>query len=285
MTEPPVERVDTAMASIREAVERQLGTERPVAPEVDPASLVRFSASLPSELSDNERERLSARAEELQPWLQGPFLLGGDLVVGGAWRNDHRWIQLGEQLPADMSGMRVLDVGSNAGYDPFMFRLRGADYVLGCEPFQFIEQAHFLESVYDSGVDFQKLAWQELDPEQHGTFDLVHCNGVLYHEREPLALVERLGRMASPGGTVMLGSMMLEDPSLSEYARFVPGSYYGDETWWWVPGRLALRWMLETSGLDVVDVLEVFPGPPGEFRTVNGYLRATRADRGPGPST
>jgi hypothetical protein len=52
-----------------------------------------------------------------------------------------------------------------------------------------------------------------------------------------------------------------------------------------VPGRLALRWMLETCGLDVVDMLEVFPGPPGEFRTVNGYLRATRADRAPGPLT
>jgi tRNA (mo5U34)-methyltransferase len=285
MTDPPVERLDTAMASIREAVERQLGTERPVAADVDPASLVRFSDSLPSDLPDDERARLAARAEELQPWLQGPFLLGGDLVIGGAWRNDQRWIQLGEQLPTDMSGMRVLDVGSNAGYDPFMFRSRGADYVLGCEPFQFIEQARFLESIYDTGVDFQQLAWQQLDPEQHGTFDLVHCNGVLYHEREPLALVERLGRMTAPGGTVLLGSMMLEDPSLSEYARFVPGGYYGDETWWWVPGRLALRWMLETCGLDVVDVLEVFPGPPGEFRTVNGYLRATRADRAPGPLT
>ena len=59
-------------------------------------------------------------------------------------------------------------MGSNAGYDPFMFKLRGADHVLACEPFEFIEQALFLESVYRSGVDFQRIGWQQLDPETTG---------------------------------------------------------------------------------------------------------------------
>jgi tRNA (mo5U34)-methyltransferase len=267
-----------AMAELRGAVADQLGTERPEAATVDPGEVVRFSPDLPTELSRSEREQLAAQAEALQPWLQGPFLLGGDLVVGGAWRNDLRWRALGPELPDDLSGLRVLDVGSNAGYDPFMFALRGAEHVLACEPYQFIEQARFLESIYRSGVDFQQIGWQSLDRDEHGVFDLVHCHGVLYHELDPAGLVRRLRELTAPGGTVLLGSMMLADAMLAEYARFVPGSYYGDPTWWWVPGRLALRWLVETSGLDVEDDFGEHPGPPGEFETVNGYLRASRAD-------
>jgi tRNA (mo5U34)-methyltransferase len=284
MTDAPLEELDDAMAGIRRAVEGQLGTERPAWADVDPASLPRFSPDLPDQLSEDERERLLARAEELQPWLQGPFLVGGDLVIGGAWRNDHRWVVLDAELPRSLSGSSVLDVGSNAGYDPFMFNLRGADRVLGCEPFEFIEQAHFLESIYQTGVDFQRIPWQELDPERHGTFDLVHCHGVLYHEPNPMGLLARLWQLTAPGGTLLLGSMMLADPTQSEYARYVPLSYYGDPTWWWVPGRLVLRWLVETAGFDVDKAFGESPGPPGEFETINGYVRGIRADRPPVPA-
>ncbi len=266
-----------AMAAIRRDVERQLGVERTVAAEVDPASVVRFAADLPSELDPSAREELAARAEELQPWLQGPFLLGGDLVIGGAWRNDQRWIGLADHVP-DLTDRTVLDIGSNAGYDPFMFKLRGAGYVLACEPFEFIRQARFLESVYHSGVDLRQLGWEDLHPEEHGRFDLVHCHGVLYHDPHPSLLLERLREMLTDDGTLLFGSMMLGSPEVSEYARYVPGSYYGDETWWWVPGRLAMRWMLDAAGLEVHEEFSVSEGPAGEFHVVNGYFRATRKE-------
>lgn len=278
------QRVDDALASIREAVERQLGTGRPPAVDGDPGTLVRFSEDLPDELDPEERQSLADRAEQLQPWLQGPFLLGGDLVIGGTWRNDQRWVTLGDMLPSDLSGRRVLDVGCNAGYDPFMFRLRGADHVLGCEPFDFIEQARFLESIYRTGAEFQRIGWQQLSPERQGRFDLVHCHGVLYHELNPMGLLARLAEMTAPGGTALIGSMMLADPRLSEHMRFVPTSYYGDDTWWWVPGRLALRWMIESCGFDVESEFGEAPGPPGEFRTINGYFKATRSERPPAAS-
>jgi tRNA (mo5U34)-methyltransferase len=285
MSEPEAQRVDEALASLRGAAERQLGTARPPAVDGDPGALVRFSEDLPDELADEERHSLSARAEKLQPWLQGPFLLGGDLVVGGTWRSDRRWARLDGALGDGISGRRVLDVGCNAGYDSFMFRLRGAEHVLGCEPFEFIEQARFLESIYRTGAEFEPIGWQELSPERHGLFDIVHCHGVLYHELNPMGLLARLAEMTVPGGLLLLGSMMLADPRLSEHMRFVPTSYYGDDTWWWVPGRLALRWMIETSGFDVEAEFGEVPGPQGEFRTVNGYFKGRRSERLPAASS
>jgi SAM-dependent methyltransferase len=265
--------LDDAMSALREAVGRQLGAQEHSNSDVAGAELVRFAADLPERLEDSERERLMERVKQLEPWLQGPFALGGDLVIGGAWRNDTRWQGLREHLPV-LTGKRVLDVGSNAGYDAFMFKLRGAAEVMACEPFEFILQMEFLESIYHSGIRPCRLAWQQLDPEVHGTFDLVHCHGVLYHELHPAALLQRLRSMLKSDGTLVFGSMMLASAELSEYARFVPGSYYGDPTWWWVPGRLTMRWLLESVGFEIEEMFGMTAGPPGEFAVVNAYFRA-----------
>jgi SAM-dependent methyltransferase len=265
------------MAAIQDAVERNLGTAKPtIAGDIDPTELVRFSPNLPQRLTPSERSRLLERADELDPWLQGPFLLGDDLVVGGVWRNDLRWLNLEAEVAGDLSGQRVLDVGSNAGYDPFMFSLRGPDYVLACEPFQFIEQARFLESIYETGIDLQQIGWQQLDPERHGRFELVHCHGVLYHELDPVELLARLYEMTAPGGTLLFGTIMLADPTLADLVRFVPHAYCGDGTWWWVPGPLAVTSMLESAGFEVGRSFGQAGGPPGEFATMNGYFRAVR---------
>jgi len=264
------------MVRVREEVEGQLGQTDSVESTYDPATLVQFSPHLPERLSSEDRELLLARAKGLEPWLQGPFLLGGDLVIGGLWRIDTRWVNLEPEVPADLSGQRVLDVGSNAGYDPFMFNLRGATEVLACEPYEFIEQARFLESIYRTGVDFRRIGWQELSPGEHGSFDLVHCHGVLYHEVDPLGLLTRLHEMTAPGGTLLIGSMMLADPTHADLWRFVPRAYFHDKTWWWLPGPLALRSMIESVGFEVEGDFGEGAGPEGEFETINGYFRASR---------
>jgi SAM-dependent methyltransferase len=273
--EPMSADLEHSMAGIAEVAERQLGTAKPSG-EFDASTLVHFSENLPTSFDEAERERLIARADELAPWLQGPFLLGADLVVGGAWRTDSRWETLGAEIPASLAGMRVLDIGSNAGYDPFRFSLRDPDHVLACEPFAFIEQARFLESIYQTGIELRKTGWQWLDPAVDGRFDLVHCHGVLYHEPDPLALLERLFEMTTDGGLCVFGSMMHGDPAMADLARMVPLSYFGDDTWWWAPGPVAMRQMLESVGFEVEKSFGVSTGPPGEFPTINGYFRIRR---------
>ena len=275
---------DTAdgMGVLRAAVARQLRTEHPAPPDVDPGSLIRFSPLLPTTLDLTVSTDLRHRASELDPWLQGPFLLGGDVVVGGAWRTDNRWKhELGDVVPGDLQGRRVLDVGSNAGYDPFMFKLRGAGDVVGCEPFVFHRQALFLESIYRSGVDFQNTGWQQLEAGRLGRFDLVHCHGVLYHEAHPMALLQQLRALVSESGELLLGSMMLADPQQADAIRFVPGAYSGDPTWWMVPGLLALRRMLEAAGFSVTQEFGLGSGLRGEFPVMTGYLRCKPCDPDP----
>jgi 2-polyprenyl-3-methyl-5-hydroxy-6-metoxy-1,4-benzoquinol methylase/predicted O-methyltransferase YrrM len=273
MAQTDEQAVRDALRRVRELTAKQLPTLNLPDRTINPDALPRFSKTLRDEVADEMREGWLARAQELEPWLQGPFHLGGGVVIEGLWRNDERWAVLDAHVP-DLEGKRVVDIGSNAGYDPFMFHLRGAADVLACEPFEFIAQAHFLESIYETGVRFEQIGWQQLDPAVHGTFDVIHCNGVLYHEPDPLGMLARFRAMLADDGLLLLGTMMLASSELSEYARFVPGDYAGDPTWWWVPGRLATRWMMEATGFlaEPIDEL-LFEGPAGAFGVVNGYLR------------
>ena len=43
-----------------------------------------------------------------------------------------------------------------------------------------------------------------------------------------------------------------------------------------MPGRLALRAMIESAGFEVQGTFGEHAGPPGEFPTLNGYVRAIR---------
>jgi len=265
-------RIESGLQVIRD-VSRQLRSIGHAAPKLDLAGLPRFAPDLPEELSPARMAELERRVAELEPWLQGPFVLAGNFVIPGRCRLDSRWLWLGERI-GDLSGRRVLDVGTNAGYDAFMFKLKGAADVLACEPHEFIEQARFLESIFRSGVEFRQIGWQQLDPALHGRFDLVHCHGLLHHEPHPMALLQKLRSMIAEDGQLLFGSMLHASSEQSEYIRFVPDSYAGDRSCWFVPGRLAMRWMLEVAGFEVEE-LQLDEGPRGEFPSLNGYFRGS----------
>ena len=214
-------------------------------------------------------------------FLQGPFPLPGNRVTRSAWdcRGKRGAYEAAGILPR-LTGARVLDIGCNAGYDTFLMRSLGALEAVGIEPYGFYQHALFLNAVYNvPGVSFLNLGWMDLDPRFFGGFDFVNCQGLIYHVKTPMLLIDKLAAIMRPGATLLMETHVLLETSTQ--AQFVEGSFWGDETYWWIFGDQCLMGMLRSSGFtDVRMALKAAcdsRNPANPKVTVEGHPAGARA--------
>jgi tRNA (mo5U34)-methyltransferase len=227
--------------------------------------------------------RVERYLDKLQPFLQCPFPLPGRRVVQGAWVgyykfNDHA---LCDMNPQTLANKRVLDVGCNAGFDTFYLSTMGAAEVIGIEPIPlFYYQALFLWSMYTCpNVRFLKTGWQGIKDGYLGSFDVINCLGIIYHEPHPMLLLETLFDLLAPGGKLVLESHVTMDDDMKAY--FVEDRFGGDVSWYWVPSVPTLQAMMRSYGFQDIQVRSHYPVPTGNTadptRTVEGHPAGGRA--------
>ena len=114
------------------------------------------------------------------------------------------------QLPEDLSGMRVLDVGAWNGCFSFECERRGAREVVAYS-LEDPQESGFnrLKALLHSKVTYVQGSVYTLSPEDIGFFDVILFFGVLYHLRYPLLAIDRLR-------TVSQGSVFIESHVLSD---------------------------------------------------------------------
>jgi SAM-dependent methyltransferase len=185
---------------------------------------------------------------------------------GAAGAGDDRGLaELAERCARHRAGGRVLIVADRARAEAIELAVRGAREVLAWPG-----------------------PWQDLDPEREGSFAVVCCEGVLERVLDPMALLLKLRTIVAPNGLLLLGSTLLADPERSEYLRFAPTGHTGDPSPGFMPGRLALRWMVQTAGFEVQEEFGEREGPREGFPLVHAFLRArplAAAQAEPSPET
>ena len=194
------------------------------------------------------------------PWYHVIELPGGVVTPG---RDDPRDRLPLLEIPDDLSGMSVLDVGAWDGFFSFECERRGAARVVAADWFAWREAAHGSKSSFElarsalgSRVEDVEIRVEDLAPERVGTFDLVLFLGVLYHVRNPLQALDAVA-------SVTAGRLVLEthvDLALRRRAAaaFYPGTELEDDhTNWWGPNPAAVAGMLRAAGFG--DVTQVFP--------------------------
>ena len=139
---------------------------------------------------------LAARLIKLHPWRKGPLLVGG-VHIDSEWRSDWKWARIAPHL--DLTGHRVLDVGSGNGYYGWRMLGQGASCVIGIDPtlvyaMQWQACRHFCgeQPNYVLPLGIEHL------PAQAGAFDSVFSMGVLYHRPDPLAHLQQLASLLVP---------------------------------------------------------------------------------------
>jgi tRNA (mo5U34)-methyltransferase len=203
---------------------------------------------------------LRQRVEALAPWYQNIDL--GD----GVWTKDLSgsrdifsgedipgplWRAIVRDLPADLHGHRVLDIGCNAGYMSFESKRMGADYVLGIDSnlgagTSFIEQAEFCRSVLGLDVEFREQSFFDFEPE--APFQLVLFCGVLYHLEDYATALDKVRSFATPGTGLIVLETAIEPVTLTR-----PGGrdYHGDTSTFFVPSVPVLLELVRERGLRV----------------------------------
>jgi tRNA (mo5U34)-methyltransferase len=174
------------------------------------------------------------------------------------------------ELPADLRGTRVLDVGTRDGFFAFACERRGAQVV--AVDYADLELTGFgaARRIYNSGVEYVQANVYDLDPARLGTFDVVLFLGVLYHLRHPLLALDRLRPLCR--SLLIVESLVCDArfftgfetgeplidlaPRLADapLAQFLPvGRFHSDATNKWVPNVAGLRALLADALFD--------PGP------------------------
>lgn len=155
------------------------------------------------------------------------------------------------QLPENLSGSRVLDIGANNGFFSIEASRRGAKVVAidrwsddGAAP---REQFDLACRATGASVEAHDLDVYDLSPDRFGLFDVVFFLGVLYHLKHPILALEKVA-------SVTKGAMILETHVDALDMDYPAAVYYADSrinhdpTNYWGPNPLAVEaWVMEAG--------------------------------------
>ena len=163
------------------------------------------------------------------------------------------------QLPADCSGMRVLDIGARDGFFSFELERRGAD-VLAVD-YMPAERTGFpiAAQLLGSRVVFRQANIYHLTPAEIGTFDLILFLGLLYHLPDPIRAMRIVRSLCT--WRMYLETLVIDDLAPTAdlpLMQFFPGaSFNGDPTNYWGPNVRCVEAMLAETEFRVERVARV----------------------------
>lgn len=221
-------------------------------------------------LSPAEIER---RARALGDWFHN-IDLGGVKTAPNHFLGDYpaiKWSRFAGAIPADLSGLTVLDIGCNAGFYSIEMKRRGAARVVGIDyDDTYLRQARFAAEACNAEIEFRKLSVYDV-ARLGERFDIVLFMGVLYHLRHPLLALDLIHehvardlmifqsmRRGADEVTPLAGdypfweTAIFDEPGFPRL-HFIEHRYAQDGTNWWIPNRACTEAMLRSAGFEIAE--------------------------------
>jgi len=241
-------------------------------------------------------EELAARVAAKPYWYHRIPLTDGITTPGWAPLSAPMY-----NIPADLTGKRVLDIGAWDGYWTFEALRRGAQEVVAIDDF-----SDYLGSLEKR----DRNAWENFDlcrealgyseerckrieitvyditPAILGTFDVVFFFGTLYHLRHPLLALDKIAAVCT--GELYVESAICDDYSpyngglgkgytgRQNVMEFYPGKEYGNnDSNWWAPTQYCLMNLVAAAGFTDIESWKLLPEPT-ELMHCRGFAKGTR---------
>jgi len=180
------------------------------------------------------------------------------------------------QIPSDLAGLSVLDIGAWDGFFSFEAERRGAARVLATDSFCWGQGGWGTKAGFDlarralnSRVEDLAIDPLDLSPDRVGTFDLVLFLGVLYHMRHPLLALERVFSVTRD--LLILNTqvdfMAIDRPAIAFYQG---SELNNDPTNWCGPNPAAVIAMLHAVGFRDVRVISRWAARETTLQDMNG---------------
>ncbi len=169
------------------------------------------------------------------------------------------------QMPEDLKGKSVIDVGAWDGFFSFEAERRGAT-VLAIDSVMWQEE-HKTFTTKKRGFDFaheilkSKVRAIEIDVMDLVTgnkYDLVLCLGILYHMKDPLGMCQVMSDICVDGGMLILETHCDALNELKPGMIFYPkDESNNDPENWWGPNIKCVQDMLKVAGFKEVKLISL----------------------------
>lgn len=214
----------------------------------------------------SSQEDLIALVQSFPYWYQRIYLGRGVYTLPGYAYHETVWDHLHQTFPPDLQGASVLDVGTNAGFFALHAKLLGAGKVVGIEIIpDYQKQAEICRQIWNVDIEYRVMDAHQAG-EFYDPFDIVVFTGILYHLKNPLQVLEDVGRlcqdvilveteviMPNPKNLVMVRQGPFGKIKITEcrtgFMKFIEAyELNGDGSNWWVPDTECVMGMLRTAG-------------------------------------
>jgi tRNA (mo5U34)-methyltransferase len=193
-------------------------------------------------------------------------------------------------LPDRLDGKRVLEVGTWDGFWAFELERRGAASVTAIDlddPQQwdwppearirmdregrrldYLDQFkkdaagfRLAKEALGSSVERINCSVYDLDPEVHGTFDVVFLSSLLLHLRDPVRALDALRSVC--GGEAIIADAVELFTTLRSPRTPLARLEGLDESWWWQPNAAGFLRIVRSAGFEILDRSGLYFLPTG----------------------
>lgn len=175
--------------------------------------------------------------------------LGNGIVTPG--RSDSPVTLARLNLPADLTGKTVLDIGTFDGHYAFEAERRGAERVVAIDIWQHdgFPVAH---RALGSRVEYHDKSVLDLTPDDFGLFDVVIYAGVIYHLPNPMESLVRVHAVTRELAIIETDSALNHIDTPAAEFRGVREGLESDAPNWWIFNERCLHEMVQVAGFERV---------------------------------